>query len=357
MPYGTHVVLDTLAVARNTLVGTLGEDRVFDAVNAAVSIHNALLTEKLNTLVEDSTDQFRAYGGVDSMQMDEVDEGGRADAQKISVGATVGFPMRLYSITLQWTRKYLQNATVGEIDEATNAALDANTLTVDREIKRAIFGSANFSFVDRLANRVTIAVKRLLNADGTAIPLDPSGNSFNGATHTHYLATASLTAANLAALIETVVEHFATGKAVVYINRASETAVRALTGFVAYTVTGVLQPDTGTRIENPTIGLNDQLLYNRAIGIFSSGGVSAEVWVKPWVPANYIFAYIQGAPPPVVRRTRTAGSGGLILVADDESHPLRAKSWESEFGMGVWTRTNGAVLYTGGGAYTDPVIT
>lgn len=356
MPYGTHVVLDTLGVARNTLVGQLGEDRVFDAVAQALAIHNMLMNEKLSQLVEDSTDVFRAYGGVDTMAMDELDEGGQSDAQKISVGTIVGFPMRLYGITLQWTRKYLQNALVGEIDAATNAAMDANALAIDREIKRALFVSPNFTFVDRLVNRVAIAVKRLVNADGTALPLDPAGNSFNGATHTHYLATASLTAANLQALIETVVEHFATGKAVVYINRAQETVVRGLTGFVPYTVQGVLQPVTAVRTVD-LLALNDQLLYNRAIGIFSSGGVSAEVWVKPWPPANYMFAYIQGAPLPLVRRTRTAASGGLTLVYEDEEHPLRAKSWESEFGFGVWTRTNGAVMYIAGGAYVDPTIT
>jgi hypothetical protein len=30
---------------------------------------------------------------------------------------------------------------------------------------------------------------------------------------------------------------------------------------------------------------------------------------------------------------------------------------EAEFGVGVWTRTNGAMLYFGGTSYTDPTIT
>ena len=29
---------------------------------------------------------------------------------------------------------------------------------------------------------------------------------------------------------------------------------------------------------------------------------------------------------------------------------------EAEFGIGVWTRTNGLVHYTGGSSYTDPTI-
>jgi hypothetical protein len=56
-------------------------------------------------------------------------------------------------------------------------------------------------------------------------------------------------------------------------------------------------------------------------------------------------------------RERRPGSFMLTLMAEDERHPLRARAWEAEYGFGVWTRTNGAVLYTGGTSYVSPTIT
>lgn len=354
MPYGTYLTLDTLATMNNTLVPVIGEDRVFQAIQDSLDIHNALVTEKITTLVDDTTDRLRRYGGIDTMVMEETDEGGRADAQKISAGATIGLPMRLYDISLQWTKKWLQNANGAEVAVKAVAAQDANIRMLDREIKRAIFGATNFTFVDRLVDWVSLPVKRLLNADSAPIPLDPSGNSFNAATHTHYLGTAAFVVADLVALIETVVEHFATGTALLYINRAQETTIRGFAGFVPYTDARIIPASTSIRA---TASLDANLLYNRAIGILSSGGDTAEVWVKPWVPANYVFAYVAGQPKPLLRRTRTPGSGGLVLQADDENHPLRAQTMDAEFGIAVFERRNGAILYTGGASYVTPTIT
>lgn len=354
MSFGTLMTLDTLASLNNTLVPDIGEDRVFQAIQDALTVHNELLSEKISTLVDTTTNRLMRYGGVDNMTMDEIDEGGRPDAQKITAGATVGFPLRLYGISVQWTRKYLQNAVGSEMATQFIAARDANVKLMDREIKRALFGSTNFTFVDKLVDGVSLSVKRLLNADSSAIPLDPSGNSFNGATHTHYLGTASLVVADIVALIETVVEHFGSGSAVVYINRAQETAVRAMTGFVPYTDARIIPADTSVRSAQ---ALDSNLLYNRAIGILSSGGDTAEIWVKPWIPANYMFAYVQGQPKPLVRRERRPGSSALVVAAEDESYPLRAQTLDSEFGIGVLERRNGAVLLTNNATYSAPTFT
>jgi hypothetical protein len=48
------------------------------------------------------------------------------------------------------------------------------------------------------------------------------------------------------------------------------------------------------------------------------------------------------------------------VAADDEAHPLRARSLEREFGVGTWNRTNGAALFIdagAGGVYVAPTIT
>ena len=65
---------------------------------------------------------------------------------------------------------------------------------------------------------------------------------------------------------------------------------------------------------------------------------------------------MRGAPKPLVMRTPTMGGGGLRIMAANEQFPLRAETMQREFGIGVWNRSNGAVLdtTTGAGTYTTP---
>jgi hypothetical protein len=47
---------------------------------------------------------------------------------------------------------------------------------------------------------------------------------------------------------------------------------------------------------------------------------------------------------------------GLRVAALNNDYPLLAKDMEAEFGIAVWTRTNGAVLYDANATYADPTI-
>jgi hypothetical protein len=209
--------------------------------------------------------------------------------------------------------------------------------------------------VDNLVNGLLLPVKAFLNADSAPIPLGPNGEVFNAATHTHYLGVTtggSPTQAEVYSLIETVIEHYATGQPMLYINRADETKVRAFAGFQPYFDSRVTAAETITR---GNAGLNPIALYNRAIGILDG----AECWVKPWLPASYMFAYMSGAPKPLVLRQEPNSPAGLRMMADNEQFPLRANTMQRVTGVGVWSRPNGAVLdtTTGSGTYTVPTVT
>jgi hypothetical protein len=83
------------------------------------------------------------------------------------------------------------------------------------------------------------------------------------------------------------------------INRTDEAAFRALTGFQAYQDPRIALANNVARREAPRLDITR--LDDRAIGIFNA----AEVWVKPWAIANYMFAYDQTAEQkPLVLRTR-----------------------------------------------------
>jgi hypothetical protein len=349
MAYGTLVTLDALASSQQT-IASLGEDKVWEGIDVFLAAHNEIMNELLNELVERTTDRLRRFGGASNMTMDEIDELGTPDAEKVTAGQNVGLPLRKYGRALQWTRNYFLVATGEELAAQVRGLTIGDRLNVERQVKRAIFTPTNATFQDRLVDYVDLPVKALINADSSTLPPGPNGESFDGATHTHYLATASFIAANLTSLINTVIEHYGTGEIRVCINKAQEAAVRALSGFTAYVDARIVQPG-GSTTATATGQLDMINTGDRAIGIYEA----AEIWVKPWVPASYMFGYNRSAPKPLGLRTRT-GMGDLQLTFDDESHPLRARGYEREFGVGVVERTNGAVLYTGGGTYAAPTL-
>jgi len=227
----------------------------------------------------------------------------------------------------------------------------AHLRSITRELKRSIYLSGNYSVSDFLVDKVTLAVKRFVNADSVDIPDGPNGEAFDGATHTHFDANAGLANSLLKALVDDVVEHGHGSMVKLAIARGNETAVRALTDFEAY-------PDPRLVFRNtdaPGQTANVSRLDNRAIGIFNA----AEVWVKPWAIAGFAFCWDAGASEkPLCFRQRESDSlQGLRVAAELDAYPLMAQYMEAEYGIGVWNRTNGAILDFVNGSYTDPTIT
>jgi hypothetical protein len=352
MGFGTLTTFDTLqsqAVA-NLSIAQFGEDRAFDAIEDALIAHNNLLRDSMADFVEPTNDRLRRYGGPDSMSMEELDEFGSADAQKITAGSNIGFPLKFFGIALQWTRLFFQNALASELAAQVTASQDADVKNIHRQLKLAIFNPVDYTFSDKRIDRVNLPVKALINADGAPIPIAPDGTIFDGTTHTHYLTTTSLSSTDLTALTETVIEHFLDGSVMVMINRAQEIGIRGMNGFTAYLDARLLAPTTA--LAAPYTALDPAQLTNRAIGVYGA----AEVWVKPWIPAGYIVAVHQGSGDKALAMRTRPGSGDLELLYDFEEHPLRARSLGREFGFGVWNRVAAAVLQVGTSTYTAPVI-
>ena len=348
---GTHDIAALLA-NRQTTAAQFGLDTINDVLQADLQAHNAIVDQAMSEMADMTSDRLRLSGSSAGGDMVEADEYGAAPTQRSAPGSTVGFPLRLYQYALGWTRKWLETHTPADMAVAQLGAEKAHLRGIQRAIKRAIYPSANYTFLDRLvAPQVELGVKRFANADGAAIPDGPNGESYDASTHTHYLANATLTAAALLSLVNTVLEHgiSAGGKIILAISATDRTAVEALSGFKAY-------PDprvsfVATDVNRQTIDVTR--LDNLAIGTFGA----AEVWVKPWAIANYAVAYeAGGAQKPLVMRTRS-GSSDLQIAAEIADYPLQAKYMEAEFGVGVWNRTAGGVLYFAGGSYTDPTIT
>ena len=346
---GTHDMAFLLA-AKDLSVVEIGVDTVAQVLAEDNANHNALVTEALSDLTVTSTDRQRRQGTSIDGDMLEADEYSRIPTQRATAGQLVGFPLRKYQFALGWTRDWERKRTAADFAIAQQAAQQADLRRIRFELMKAVFTPTNYTFTDVLVDQADIPVKALTNADSAAIQNGPNGETFDGATHSHYNANATLTAAAVQATIDDVVEHGYGGDVRVYINRADEAAFRALTGFVGYIDTRLT---LNANANQPESRLDVTRMDNREIGIFGA----ARVFVKPWIPANYLLAFDAATTAkPLVMRQPTDGAG-LQVVADLETFPLRAQYMQREFGFGAWNRTNGAVLRFNNASYAAPTFT
>jgi hypothetical protein len=350
MTTGTHDISSLLAV-RFQSAAEFGLSTIEQVLRNDVAAHNMILQDMLGGFVDFTTERQRIYGTSVTGEMIEVDEYGRGPTQRNLPGATVGFPLRKFQFPIGWTEDWFAMHTPAEMAEATLAAEGAHWRRIYTDIKRALYLSGNYTFNDFLVDKIDLPIKRLVNADGASIPNGPNGETFDGATHTHYLARAggSLAATDVTTLINHVVEHGHGGMIKIAISRTDEATWRALTGFTAYTDPRLIYRNTDT----PAQTLDITRLDNRAIGILGA----AEIWVKPWAIANYAACWDNAGPKPLAYRQRSATTlQGLRVAATLRTFPLVAEYMQAEFGVGVWNRTNGAILYYGNTTYADPTI-
>lgn len=356
--YGMLTVADLLAT-RDQHIIQYGEDRMFEVVDSYLNAQEEYRAAMVRDLVEDSTVRYGRVGAVDTAEMEDLDEFGRAHVQKGMGYDVQGWPLYLRGAALGWTYHWFLNHTPAELMTQVQRLVTADAMRAVRDIKRAIFYSTNVTVKDNLVDKVSLPVKRLINADSFPIDVDPNGAIFDTSTHTHYLARAggSLAATDVDALLDTVGEHYRDGELLLYIPKGLETTVRgfnAANQFTPYLDARIVNGGGFTGQQAASGDLQRLNHNNRSIGIYRE----AEVWVKPWIPSNYILCFIRGngIGKVVRRRIRDARNGSFHLVFDDENHPLRAREWAREEGYGVAERTAAAVLYTGGTTYADPTI-
>jgi len=355
--YGTLSIFDTIGgrrAAANDYIGLYNPDTLYEQLSIFLAAHNRLMDEVMMDLVDPTTERFITWGSNAETTMMDGDEFSRPETQKVQVDPTLmGFPLKLKQVAYGVTQLFMETKTIGDLEQVVTACTDADIRDQLAAIRGALFNPTNnLTYKDRLVDNITIAQRALLNADGAYIPPDQYGNTFDPNTHTHFLGTSSFANADVHTLIDTVVEHWAQGTVRVYINRGQETTVRGFADFKQYydiRITPGVNQDRA--LDTPLDILN---IYNRPIGIFGP----AEVWVKPWVPTNYLFAFNTQVDKPLRKRTRpSAGNvnrGDLRIAAQFSSYPLMATYMEREYGIGVYERRNGACLYTQNATYTAP---
>jgi hypothetical protein len=354
--FGTYTLFD-LQATTSTTVAQFGEENVWTALKNYLAAHNRISAEMVDEFCEFTTERLIGSGGITVGDFEELNELETPRAQKVVAGENLGIPMRNYAFGQQWTDLYFEEATPADLAAQFLGVLDADRRNIINQFNRAVYLSSNYTSVDiRKKDNASLPVKRLANADGFSIPPGPNGEVFTASTHTHYIArVGAFASTDLDALILTAQEHYP-GMVRVAINSAQETAVRAFTGFSAV-IDARLQVATTTTFAQG--GLDVTNPGNRLIGIYNG----AEIWVKPWALANYLFAWNAGAPKVCSFRTRAPmgadglnGGGQLRPIYRQRGFPLTMEGWSREFGISVTGRVAAAILYIGGTSYTDPTI-
>jgi hypothetical protein len=346
MAYGTLSIFDTIGgrrAAANDYIGLYDPATLYQQLSVFLQAHNRIMDEISGDLMEPTVERFLTWGSNDETTMMDGDEISRPELQKTLVSPTMmGFPLRIRQAAYGVTQLFMETKTLGDLEQVITACTDADLRDRLATIRATLFNPTNnLTYKDRFVDNITLPLRALLNADGTYIPPDYYGNTFNVNTHTHYLGTSSFVNADLHSLIDTVVEHFNSGTVRVYINRANETTVRGFADFLPYWDARITPSVNQTNaLGTPLDVLN---IYNRPIGIFGA----AEIWTKPWVAANYAFAFNTLAPKPLRIRTRPSAGvdrGQLRIAAQLAMYPLMATYMEREYGIGVFNRQNGACL-------------
>ncbi|WP_103030023.1 hypothetical protein [Salinibacter altiplanensis] len=348
---GTHTIQDLLDVEHQS-VAEFGRSTVEQTVQNDLQNHRQLTEEMVSEIAEVTAERQRIYGGAGNTEMEEVDEFGEGTTQEDHESGEVAFPLRKFLHTVGWTGDYEVNATPADIAQATLNAEKADVTKIRGRMKRAIFLSSNYAYTDHLVDRVSLDIKRFVNADGDPIPPGPNGQTFDGASHTHYNAENGLSNGGLNDSVDDLMHHGHTDQPVMYINQGDETAVKGLSDFNEFVDARLtLRNDQNQPTQRKDVNMP---LDNRAIGIFRS----TEVWIKPWVPPGYKFITdIEADESPLCfRQHATEGLRGLRLASEIRDYPLNTETMEHYFGVGVWNRTNGVVHYSGGGTYQDPSL-
>lgn len=348
------VSIDDLRAVRYASAASFGLDTISKVLSADLEFYNGLVNEQMNYLAVPLTEQARVWGSSATIGFQEMDEFGKPISAKNTVGSTVMFPIRVFAAALGFTEKWLQLHTPAELVERYDQIKRGHAENMLLRIRKAIFNDGNFTQVDPF-NSVSLSVKRLLNADSTAIP-DFGGKSFTAASHTHYLAVSGSECVNadIDDLFTHVSEHGMTKGLKLFINQDQKANVTGLSKFTALSSDLIAYGGVNSTIAK----LDFSDMGNQFIGYWDN---SHEVWVKPsqMIPADYVMVAATEEVEKVLgyRQLPAPELQGLRIDAQYSNFPLVAQNAEWIGDFGVWNRMGAAVMITSGSTWVDPTLT
>lgn len=352
--------LATLLNAGGQTVADVGYDKVYKLVQQAKDYHEQqVFGELVPTFCYVTQNQEEPYSVLNVKTVQKFDEFGRPPVQKTGGVAFLGFPMDHVGDSVGWTMDYYRKTPAKEFADQLIASFDGDLNGIRVAIVSAMLNPTNnLTYIDRLWNKRRLSLRAFLNADGEQVQPGPQQQPFDPTTHTHYNGVTTLTGPAVTALITNVLEHGNVGELDIYIGLGLEATIRTFTGaneFRAFQDIRIHQAITTEYAVSQSLDIYNP--GNRAIGIFGA----ATVWVKPWMPANYVMCVDRGngSMKPLGWRQNPGGIDsdfGLHGNSRTDAFPLAAETLWRDYGISVYQRHMGAALYIGGSSYVAPTI-
>lgn len=342
-----------------TMLSSLGERVVFDAVQQVLGDHNADLQAAISVFVQETTSDYKIrYKLPGGGRLQRLGDQGAPGAVKAYGGWDVAFPLEDFGAALAHNRVAFAYMTVQELNRHLDTIMIQDRNTMRFEMLKALLNDGQDTFVDPIWG--SLSVEPLANGDSNVYP--PVLGSESEAAEDHY-AESGYTVASISdtnnpytTIANDLEEHFGTpqggGNVAVFINNDAVVKTRALTDFVAVSDIGI-QAGSDTAV---AVGL-PAALPGRVIGRMDGSGVWVVEW--RWIPATFMLGIHLDAPKPLIQRVDPADTGlpvGLQLVSTSDQHPFTESYYSHRFGFGCGNRLNGFAMEVAatGNDYSEP---
>ncbi len=344
---GTYSLNELTQITRVT-INEFGRDAILASIQLDLAAYSRRMLELNSAFATPTTEREEAQGVTGNSKAQRVDEVGRVTTKLNDAPPKVGYPIETSQYAVGWTAEYLLTATPAQMALMTIDAERAMLQEHIAGIRAALLNPVNYTHNGYVDDKTTTDVKALFNNDGQVPERSPSLNTFDG-THSHYLASATLTVPAITALITTIAEHTVNAQLVIYINTGDAYAWTQLAGFAPFIDARVTSATTVT-VANGGLDFANQA--ERDIGYF----LGAVVRTRGWMPVGYALCLDAGASNKVLRmrQPRQAARQGLRMYSDVMIFPLQAEFFVEQFGYGVYNRGAAAVLQYTSGTYTVP---
>lgn len=334
-------------------------NQLWDEAQAALSVWNAGRSKLVSLLTFPVVNETESVPQVGEARFERSTEFGEPEGERLKIGYfQLGYDFDDYDRATRFTWKYLRDADARQVRAVNNALLQADEVTVFKNVMAAVFDNRNR--VADIRNR-NYNVYPLYNAD-TTVPPKYRGTTFTGA-HSHYMVSggALIDSGDLEDAYENIAEHGYTIEAgtqiVCLLNRNQLREIRKFRMGVENNNGAVAEYDfipsrnqPAQFLDSPT-GLLGSLPPDTWNGLRVYGSYGDILLIEePFIPADYFVMYGTGGAGNLqnlvgLREHKNAIYRGLkIMAGNDQGYPLVESYYTRAFGTGVRQRAGAVVM-------------
>ena len=333
-------------VADRTFVNQIGQQIVYDAVQAEINRINEDLNGAIRVFVSESTEDFkRRYKLPGSGYMQLRSRIAPLGATKTGGAWDVAFPLLDYGDSIATDDVSVAYMSVRDLNVHLDSIQSRAINTTRYSILQALLNNTVWAFKDELNGDLN--VQPLANQDGTLYP--PVMGAETEAEDNHYLVsgytTASISDTNdpFPTIIDELAEHFGQSaqgdNIVVFFGAGATGKIEDLTDFEVVNDRYIQMGANANEVVGLPANLPGLVKGRHAKG----------AWGVEWrrMPADYLIALHMSVEAPLIERVDTAASGlarGLQMVARNEAFPLEQSFYRMRRGFGTGNRLNGVVM-------------